>query len=158
MEWRTVVHAPEYQVSSEGEIRSIYTMRPLVGGRDKDVYKTIVLCTGGRRISGRFANIVCVAFHGPRPDGMVIRHLDGSRDNNAAKNLMWSTQKENISDKTRHGTSQCGERNARTILTEENVRYIRASTERGAALARRFGVGRCCISAIRTGRNWKHLM
>jgi hypothetical protein len=50
-----------------------------------------------------------------------------------------------------------GEERHNAILTERQVREIRASDERGCDLADRYGVSRCTISAIRVGRLWKHL-
>lgn len=53
--------------------------------------------------------IVCVTFHGARPEGvdgrpMEVRHRDGNGANNAASNLEWGTRIENEHDKYRHGT------------------------------------------------------
>lgn len=45
-EWRKHPVWQEYEVSDGGEIRSIYTMRPLVGKLDKDGYRSLILCTG----------------------------------------------------------------------------------------------------------------
>jgi len=38
---------------------------------------------------------VCEAFHGKRPEGMVVDHIDEDRVNNHYKNLRWVTQSEN---------------------------------------------------------------
>lgn len=48
--------------------------------------------------------MVCEAFHGLRPEGMEVRHLDGNSQNDAASNLAWGTRSENIRDAVRHGT------------------------------------------------------
>ena len=158
IEWRRVGIAPEYEVSSEGEIRSSYTNRPLVGGLDKDGYRKLVLCTGGGRKYARVASLVCEAFHGPCPDGCGVRHLDGCRVNNAASNLAWGTQKENIADKRRHGTDQRGERHPRSILDDDAVRQIRGRLGASAKdLAEEFGVKPCAVYAVRSGRAWRHV-
>lgn len=47
---------------------------------------------------------ICRAFHGPKPEGMEVRHLDGNRFNNAPENLKWGTSLENFEDAVRHGT------------------------------------------------------
>lgn len=47
--------------------------------------------------------LVCETFHGPRPEGMVCRHLDGDPLNNCSENLAWGTQSENMHDAVRHG-------------------------------------------------------
>lgn len=45
----------------------------------------------------------------------------------------------------------------KTVLTECQARTIKFSTERGADLARRYGVNPSVISSIRKGLTWKHL-
>jgi hypothetical protein len=50
-----------------------------------------------------------------------------------------------------------GEDRHNAILTEDQVRYIRTSDERGKDLAERYGVKQVTISAIRHGRIWKHI-
>lgn len=43
-------------------------------------------------------------FVGPRPEGMVARHLNGKSCESRLDNLAWGTQKENSDDKFEHGT------------------------------------------------------
>ncbi len=40
--------------------------------------------------------LVCEAFNGPCPPGMVCIHLDEDSKNNRPENLKWGTQKENL--------------------------------------------------------------
>tara|TARA_R110000822_G_scaffold112771_1_gene243748 strand:- start:425 stop:904 length:480 start_codon:yes stop_codon:yes gene_type:complete len=157
IEWRTVAEAPEYSVSNTGLIRSIYTNRPLAGGLCKNGYQKLVMCTGGRRIYRRVCALVCAAFHGPRPRGMVTRHLNGRCDDNRAENLAWSTQAVNIGDKVAHGTAQIGIKHPAAILTEDDVRAIRASVEPGKVVAARYGMSIPNVYAIRSRRNWRHV-
>lgn len=49
-------------------------------------------------------SLVAKAFHGPRPEGLECRHLDGDRDNNRVSNLQWGTHSENRLDQIAHGT------------------------------------------------------
>lgn len=156
-EWRTIIEAPEYAASSNGRIRSTYTNKPLVGGVDKDGYRKLVICTGGRRIHRRFCALVCEAFHGPRPPGFVCRHLNGRRNDDRAENLAWSTQAENLADKTAHGTAQIGMKHGRAILTDDAVRRIRSGTESAVKLAAEFGVTRSCVYSVRAGKSWNHV-
>src|SRR5262245_3175163 len=101
-----------YLFRSDGEVISMARLkgRALRGGVDKDGYRKFVLIDdSGKRRHVRRASMICEAFHGPRPIGMTVRHLDGSRTDDAASNLAWGTQKENIGDKYRHGTIRLGE-------------------------------------------------
>ena len=45
----------------------------------------------------------------------------------------------------------------KAVLTDDNVREIRASSERGKTLAERFKVTKQTITDIRKGRSWKHI-
>lgn len=47
--------------------------------------------------------LVAEAFHGPRPPGMEVRHLNGVKLDNRAENLRWGTDSENMLDIVRHG-------------------------------------------------------
>lgn len=48
--------------------------------------------------------LVAEAFFGPRPTGMVVRHLNGDASDNRPSNLAYGTQSDNIADCFRHGT------------------------------------------------------
>ncbi len=105
--------------------------------------------------------LVCSAFNGSKPDGLVTRHLDGDKSNNNPKNLCWGTFTENEADKRRHGRTAFGERQGIAKLTDEAVKIIRASIPYGlwnskdAAIV--FGVTPSRINAIARGIGWKHI-
>lgn len=63
-------------------------------------------------------SLVALTFHGERPDGMEIRHLNGNQQDNRPCNLAYGTHTENEADKGR-----------RTMLTDEQVREIRHKAE-----------------------------
>jgi hypothetical protein len=46
---------------------------------------------------------VAAAFLGARPDGLVVRHLDGNPSNNSLMNLRYGTSAENAYDRIAHG-------------------------------------------------------
>lgn len=104
--------------------------------------------------------IVCETFHGPKPDGMEVAHEDGDRGNPHADNLRWSTHVDNIADKIRHGTSQCGERSGVAKLTESDVRAIRADAAAGKALrsiAAAYRVTPQNVRYIVQRKTWRHV-
>jgi hypothetical protein len=49
-------------------------------------------------------HLIAETFHGPRPEGMVVRHLNGNPLDNRAENLRWGTYTENNLDAVAHGT------------------------------------------------------
>lgn len=99
--------------------------------------------------------LMAETFVGPRPHGQGVRHLDGDPSNDNPRNLAWGTQKENMADAIRHGTTQRATRK-RAKLTEEQVREIkRRPSETTRALGAEFGISPTVITEIRSGRAWR---
>lgn len=104
-----------YEVSSEGRVRSVertvpnrpgvfmtLSARVLRLGENRG-YPVAWLTRGNQRREFRVSTLVCEAWHGPRPEGMVCRHLDDVKTNNTPQNLRWGTASENTYDKVRNG-------------------------------------------------------
>lgn len=102
MKWVAV--ADGYEVNDAGAVRSLprhgrtrgRVLKPSLVGR----YAAVML--PGRQML-YLHKAVMAAFVGPRPDGAVIRHLDGDVWNNAVTNLAYGTASENEHDKIVHG-------------------------------------------------------
>lgn len=67
------------------------------------------------------------------------------------------TPKQNSADAISRGRNVRGEQVHASKLTEEDVRAIRASTDRCGALARKYGVNHANISMIRSRKTWRHV-
>lgn len=110
MSIRPVPSLPGYFASDDGQVlscrpwRGSADMRELAGRIDKAGYRWITTCVDGRRKIRSVHSLVAEAFHGPRPKGQDIRHLDGDPANNAASNLRYGSRTENLLDAVRHGT------------------------------------------------------
>jgi hypothetical protein len=105
--------------------------------------------------------LVCEAFHGPRPTSEhQVRHLDGNRLNNHATNLAWGTREENDADRKLHG-DLAGEQNSSAKLTEGQVKEIRERYAAGGIfqreLAAEYGVSQTNVSRILRRDNWQHI-
>ena len=112
-EWRPVArYGGKYEVSSLGRVRVTATAQVRSQHLNRG-YPTVSWYFEGKRGTVRVHQLVAEAFHGPRPDGMEVRHLDGVRTNNVPSNLAYGTHLENIQDTVRHGTA----RNAYTGVT-----------------------------------------
>lgn len=110
-EWRDIPGFPSYEVSSAGRVRSYRPWRGLPVPRELRPaasgvgYLTLNLVSPERpNVTAYVHHLVALAFHGPRPQGLEIRHLDGNRLNNDADNLAYGTASENQKDRVRHGT------------------------------------------------------
>ena len=69
--------------------------------------------------------VVCMAWHGPRPPGQQVRHLDGDKYNNRGDNLAWGTYEENLADAIKHGSYLRGEDHPTTVYPDSVVATMR---------------------------------
>ena len=105
-----------YQVSSYGRVRSLDRVvmrgdgvRQTVKSRllrphtEKTGYKSVALFRDGKGKTRTVHYLVTLAFLGPRPANMEVRHLDGNPSNNFLENLRYGTSAENKQDTIRHG-------------------------------------------------------
>lgn len=107
-EWKPIPGFPDYMVSDRGRVVSHKRGKPkLLNPRVRTTgYRSV-----GLRNDPKQANpttlfvhrLVLAAFVGPRPEGLVIRHLDGDPSNNVLGNLQYGTPSENSQDMVRHG-------------------------------------------------------
>lgn len=96
--------------------------------------------------------------NGPIPDGLFVCHKCDNPKCVRPNHLFLGSQKENRVDAANKKRTAWGERSPRAKLTESQVHDIRASKDAKLKdLARRHGVSQCTISAILTGKNWRHL-
>lgn len=104
----------QYQASDAGRVRSLprvvnkgngVPMRRRGQIMKPAVHKTgyLTVCLPGRR-TFKVHLLVLAAFVGPRPDGMVTRHLNGIPVDCRLVNLAYGTQAKNVADTMAHGT------------------------------------------------------
>jgi hypothetical protein len=165
--WIPIPFAKGYFVTCTGRVGSIRPYRKgakpptepreLSYSHDKNGYKKVGLYNENGVRYYRVCRLVCEVFHGPAVKGLVVRHLDGSKTNDSAGNLVWGTPKENSADRDLHGTKIKGSAVNTSRLTEEQVKMIRESSRAHSDLARELGVTPSAIWHIRVRKVWKHV-
>lgn len=112
-EWRNSLRFPDIIVSSLGRIKlpdreapmpyggtRKYYPKPSFGYKAKSCKKASYVYMNLRsKFHGnlKIHQLVCEAFHGPRPfPNAVVIHKDEDGTNNQKDNLKWGTQKENL--------------------------------------------------------------
>lgn len=167
-----------YQVSDSGQImRSGHILKPF---KSRGGYSLVKLSIDGITANRLVHELVARAFIGPRPAGLEINHIDGSKDNNSSNNLEYITPSENMRHAIRiglmnppppildyegsHWTTKNpekvrGELNGRSKLTEDEVRIIRQMRSASTLheLARRFKVSPTLIYNICSRKAWRHI-
>lgn len=162
MEWRKCPLWPDYEVSDCGDVRRVvrrfgnaWMRKPYLASNGRMM---LVMRREGISRACHVHRLVLEAFVGlapsPRHDGA---HNDGNPLNNALSNLRWATKSENQMDRVAHGTSNRGERFARSRLTNAQATEIKTALAQGARncdLAKQYGVARATISSIKCGKSW----
>lgn len=109
--WRPIPgHEGRYEVSDQGRVRSHIPCRKLpvphllAATVGTNGYLRVGLAVNGRLLHRSVHGLVALAFIGPRPDGMEVRHLDGNCFHNHLANLRYGTKSKNRLDSVKHHT------------------------------------------------------
>lgn len=169
-EWRDIPGLEGYyQASSLSRIRSVPRtvetshgqFRRRVGkiisqSANANGYMFVGLCWDGKKRFKAVHRLVCLAFHGPAPDGQPhVAHNDGTRNNNVPENLRWASPSENMQDAVRHGTLGGG-----YTIDEETAAQIKARLNKGEsqkAIYTSLGLKKWTVQHIARGLSWRHL-
>ena len=150
--WLPIPDYPDYEISDYSRVRSHKGVSPriLKYAVDKNGYHCYHLINdqGPKNFKAHF--LVALAFIGPRPEGMLVRHKDGVPSNNHFNNLEYGTSLDNKADCIAHGTH--GRK-----LTERKVKVIRGLRRAGFTvkrLAEIFSVNTNTIVRINRRHTW----
>lgn len=100
---------------------------------------------------------ICTAFHGPRKNGLQVRHLNGVNTDNRAENLAWGTGSENQADRVLHGTDHRGSKHYATRLRNQDVIQIRDLRAYGFTrvdIGAWYGITPSAVGKIASRVNW----
>lgn len=157
--WRKVSFAPTYSVSDHGRVTGkggkLLSLTPNRFG-----YVRVCMVMGQQRKSVSVHALVLHAFLSPRPEGMVIDHINGDKADNRLANLRYLTSAENTKAAKRLGLNAFGVRHGSSKLTPDAVLEIRALRAAGVVqrkIAKRFGISQTHVRDVISGRNWSHV-
>lgn len=163
-----------YKISSTGEVFTVRRQGSNGGIRpcytDKQGYKRVTLSKNGKTKNYLVHTLVALSYLGSRPDSHEVCHKDGDKMNNSVDNLYYGTRSNNSRDSVEHGTHnflkqnyngvvQKGEECTWSKLTEDKVKYIKTmkGQKSSRALAKELNVSQGNISAVWSGRSWRHV-
>ena len=81
-----------------------------------------------------------IAFMGTIPEGYIVRHKCDTRQCVNPNHLELGNQQDNIDDRNKRGRTARGAKVQRTKLSDEDVVYIRHSSEDHKSLAQKYNV------------------
>ena len=173
--WRPVLGFDGYyEVSSLGQVRGIpraVTVRTLyrehqcrIAGRVlaphiRNGYAVLMLYKDNVYDPRKVHRLVAESFHENLEQKPFVAHNNGIKLDNRSENLRWATAKENVGDRTLHGTDNRGERCANAKLSARDITRIRALLPMvpQKEIAGIYGVDPSAISHIKRGRNWRYV-
>lgn len=148
--WKDCAESARLQVSNIGRVKRDGILQTL---KTKQGYLHVWDGERDRLVHRLVASAFC-----SQPVGCdVVNHLDGSRDNNHASNLEWTTPGDNTRHAAENDMLATGERHTRSELTEALVLEIDAMLRGGipnGTIAEQAGVSREVVSKIKAGRTW----
>lgn len=158
-QWKTIDDHPNYEVSSEGRIRSIgrwlinqngikryWKVRLLTSHPGGSGYRSIVLDGEGCWVH----KLVAVAFIPNPQNKRCVNHKDKNKTNNSISNLEWVTHQENMDHLVR--TRAPDALMAMMKLTDQQVEEIvqeHFGTRTDQSIAKLYHVGRETIARLR---------
>lgn len=154
---------PDYAVTTDGDIFSFKRKTPFrlkARVSSSTGYPGVSLCRHGEIRSITVHSAVASAFIGQRPEGHVVRHLDGNPQNCKLSNLAYGTYSQNEDDKERHGRRPRGESIHNSKLTPQEVIEIRGLFASGATyleLLSLWPIHPTSMHRVIHGFTWKHL-
>jgi hypothetical protein len=105
--------------------------------------------------------VACTLAHGPKPEGLEVRHSCRVKDCFWAEHLCWGTHVQNIEDKRRDGTIWRSTLHPHAKLSPDEVREIRQRYAAGGVstrgLAKQYGLSGSYVSAIIRREKWTWL-
>lgn len=133
-----------------------FTLTPTMWGESG--YSIVGKATGQRSVH----RLVVEAFTGEIPEGLVVNHLDGNKQNNHISNLEICTPAENMQHAYATGLAKGlkGEDNSMNKFQEKEILTVYSLIKKGYSnleIDRVTGIPWKHVSLLRKGKRWKYL-
>ena len=125
-EWHAIPTVPGLWAHPSGQIRN--KNRGLKQQTKSDGYLILTIGKGELKRSYNVHVLIAETFLGPRPEGLIVEHIDRNRGNARKDNLEYITQKENTARAIAAGAHNCtrtNEDNHNTRVTNAQLRELK---------------------------------
>ena len=157
--WFPIIQAPDYYISDHGRVLSTKRSKPrfLKQAKSDRGYEFFRPSVNGKTLGALYIHRLVAQYFIPNPDNLPqVDHMDRDKTNNLVTNLRWVT----IGEQSENRDAARGIRIAKSKLTEEQVREIRARRKKGesyVAIALDYPVNSSTIRQICKRLTWKHV-
>lgn len=154
---RKVWLSEAHLLSEDGSVENTETGKVLKQSKTPAGYFTY-----SSNLGGSVHRLLAHNFLGGIPEGLVVNHIDGDKENNLLSNLEITTHQENTIHAYKTGLAQGkkGEDNSQAILNDEDILRMFTMFREGAnnlEVSKVFGVHDRYVSLVRHGKRWGHL-
>ncbi len=154
--FKQVPNWPNYFCSPIGQVYSYANLKAhkiMSNRRDKDGYFDLQLFKDGKGKFIRVHRIVAMTFIGPCPDGLVVNHKDGNKQNNNVENLEYVTVTEN----ERHSRRVLGKTNKFKELEVIEIRKMAKNGSKYKEIMQAYPISHAQVSRIVNRKQWSHI-
>lgn len=136
----------------DGSVRIRHVKGRIIKPSKRNAYGHIGVCLviDGKQKTMDVHTLVMLTFVGPRPKGLVIRHLNDEPSDNQLTNLSYGTPKQNIIDAYTNG-SKTKKFDISNVL---EIKKLLKGGMKNTDIAWLYGVGKDTISDIKCGRSF----
>jgi len=159
MDWKIIKEEPNYEISTEGQVRNIQTQHVKSLRLDKNGYSRVTLYPSGKTYS--IHKLVAKAFIENPNSFNQINHKNGNKTDNNVDNLEWCTASYNCYHRDTVLCSKWkGQFNPGSVLNVEQAKEIKYGSFPNMSnrqIGLLYGVKDEAVRQIRNGINWKHI-
>lgn len=130
--WKIIHNEPQYEISSDGQVRRIRTGHVKSLRKDRYGYLRVTLYPSGKTYT--IHRLVATAFIPNDKNLATVNHMDGNKENNTVQNLEWASVSTNL--KHAHSTGLMeydnhGLKNPMAKFNQEDLDSIKSLKSKG---------------------------
>ena len=152
--WKQIKEFPDYVVSDEGNVFSLFIKKDIALSTDKNGYQRAQLTNETGRHAIGVHRLVAQAFVLNYKNYPEVNHIDGNKENNFHENLEWCTRSGNMAHAVETGLvthlfKLANSQKQAVIAYKNGIEFGKYSSLREASMAT--GLSKSFISQLKNG-------